>query len=151
MALAERTTITPEAAAPVLEQAGSPPLAHGMRVLEIARRQGVGLRELFTAAGVGPELPSDAVVTAELEIKYAGYFARERVQADKLRRLGELPLPADLDYASLLSLSFEARQKLTVRRPATIAQAAGISGVSPSDLQNLMIELERRRRAATPT
>jgi tRNA uridine 5-carboxymethylaminomethyl modification enzyme len=95
---------------------------------------------------VGAELPPDALVTAELEIKYAGYFARERVQADKLRRLGELPLPADLDYGSLLSLSFEARQKLTARRPATLAQAAGIPGVSPSDLQNLTVELERRRR-----
>jgi tRNA uridine 5-carboxymethylaminomethyl modification enzyme len=147
VALAHRTTITPDAAAPVLERAGSTTLSHGMRIVEIARRQGVALRELFAAAGVGSELPPDAVVTAELEIKYAGYFARERVQADKLRRMGELPLPADLDYASLLSLSYEARQKLAARRPATMAQAAGISGVSPSDLQNLMIEIERRRRA----
>ena len=146
VALAHRTTITPEAAAPVLARAGSTPLSHGMRIVEIARRQGVALRELFAAAGVGASLAADAVVTAELEIKYAGYFARERVQADKLRRMGELPLPPDLDFASLLSLSVEARQKLAARRPATMAMAASISGVSPSDLQNLMIELERRRR-----
>ena len=88
----------------------------------------------------------DALTTVELELKYAGYFERERVQADKLRRMSQLVLPADLPYAEFLSLSTEARQKLSTRRPTTLAQAAGIPGVSPSDLQNLLIELERRRR-----
>jgi tRNA uridine 5-carboxymethylaminomethyl modification enzyme len=81
-------------------------------------------------------------------MKYAGYFARERAQADKLRRLGELSIPADLEYASLTSLSFEARQKMATLRPTNLAQAARIPGVNPSDLQNLVIELERRRRTS---
>jgi tRNA uridine 5-carboxymethylaminomethyl modification enzyme len=84
----------------------------------------------------------------ELELKYAGYFERERVHADKLKRMAQLVLPADLPYEDFLSLSTEARQKLSTRRPTTLAQAAGIPGVSQSDLQNLLIELERRRRIA---
>ena len=72
------TPIRPEQAARVLDAAGSAPLAQPVRIAELARRQGVSLSELFAAAGVGAELPRDAVVTAELELKYAGYFARER-------------------------------------------------------------------------
>jgi tRNA uridine 5-carboxymethylaminomethyl modification enzyme len=146
LALAQTTTIAPEAAAPVLERARSAPLTHGVRIAELARRQGVPLAELLAAAGVGAELAPEALVTAELELKYEGYFARERAQADKLRRLGDLPIPPDLEYSTLLSLSFEARQKLAARRPGNLAQAARVPGVNPSDLQNLMIELERRRR-----
>jgi tRNA uridine 5-carboxymethylaminomethyl modification enzyme len=146
--LAESTSITPDAAAPVLTAAGSAPLAHAVRLAELARRQSVALRDLFLAAGVGIHLPIDAVVSTELELKYAGYFERERVQADKLRRLGDFPLDVTLPYAEMLSLSFEARQKLLARRPRTLAQAASLPGVNRTDLQNLVIELEKRRRLA---
>jgi tRNA uridine 5-carboxymethylaminomethyl modification enzyme len=147
LALAERTSIRPDAVAPILEGAGSAPLSHAVRIAEVARRPDVSLRALLDAAGVGVELPGEAVVSAELELKYAGYFARERTQADKVRRMAELPIPADLDFEALRSLSYEARQKLGVLRPGTLAQAARVPGVSPSDLQNLLIEIERRRRA----
>ena len=145
-ALAQSTSITPQRAAPVLSRAGSAPLAHAVRVSELAKRQGVALLDLFQAAGVGQDLPLDAVVTSELEMKYAGYFERERMQADRMRRLGEFALGDDLAYVDMQSLSFEARQKLASVRPSTLAQAARLSGVSPSDLQNLVIEVERRRR-----
>ena len=145
--LAERTSIRPEQAASVLDRASSAPLAHAVKIVEVARRQDVSLADLFAAAGVGAGLPLDAVVTAELEIKYAGYFERERAQADKLRRLGDVQLPDDLDYTSLDALSFEARQKLAAQRPPTLAQASRIPGVSPADLQNLLLVIERRRRA----
>ena len=145
-ALADRTSIRPDAALPVLERAGSAPLAHAVKVAEVARRPGVSLQSLFQAAGVGEGLSVDVMVTTELELKYAGYFERERVQADKMRRMGEFPVPPDLDYPSLQSLSFEARQKLATVQPRTLAQASRIPGVSPSDLQNLVIEIERRRR-----
>ncbi|MDB4886257.1 MAG: tRNA uridine 5-carboxymethylaminomethyl modification enzyme mnmG, partial [Gemmatimonadetes bacterium] len=75
----------------------------------------------------------------------------ERLAADKLRRMGEFPLPESLPYGDLLSLSTEARQKLSRLRPRTLAQAAALSGVSPTDLQNLVIEIEKRRRAAAAT
>jgi tRNA uridine 5-carboxymethylaminomethyl modification enzyme len=146
--LAEETTVTPTQADPVLERAQSTRLAHPVRIAELAKRQRVSLSDLLFAAGVGQELAPEAVVTAELEIKYAGYFAREREHADKMRRMGQLVLDPDLPYSDMSSLSFEARQKLTTIRPRTLAQASRIPGVSPTDIQNLLIEIEKRRRLA---
>ena len=147
-ALADGTSIRPEQAAPVLELAGSAPLAHAVRIAELARRQGVALADLFRAVGVGAGLLAEAVTTAELEIKYAGYFVREREQADRLRRMGGVRLVPELRYDAMQSLSVEARQKLASIRPRSLAQAARIPGVSPSDLQNLVIEVEKARRRA---
>ena len=62
-----------------------------------------------------------------------------------MKKMGDFPLEADLPYPSMKSLSFEARQKLGALKPANLAQAARVSGVSPSDLQNLVIEVERRK------
>jgi len=101
---------------------------------------------LFAAAGVGGALDRDAVVTTELELKYAGYFARERDQAAKLQRMGAFTLSPDLPYGEMRSLSFESRQKLAAIRPSTLAQAARVPGVSPTDLQNLVLEIEKRNR-----
>jgi tRNA uridine 5-carboxymethylaminomethyl modification enzyme len=147
--LAETTSVTPAQAAPVLAAASSRPLEHAVRIADVARRQGVALGDLFQAAGIGMDLPGDAVVSTELELKYAGYFERERTQADRLRRMGTFPLDDRLPYESMHSLSFEARQKLARLKPRTLAQAAGVPGVSPTDLQNLVIEIEKRRRAAS--
>jgi tRNA uridine 5-carboxymethylaminomethyl modification enzyme len=144
--LAESTSITPAQASGALAEARSTPLAHAVRVAELARRQGVALLDVFRAAGVGAELPRDAVVSTELELKYAGYFERERAQADKLRRMGGFVLDDALPYEAMRSLSVEARQKLAALRPRTLAQAASVPGVSPTDLQNLVIEIEKRRR-----
>ena len=144
--LAESTSIRPEQAHAVLSAARSTPLAHSVRIAEVARRQNVALLDLFRATGVGDELPSDAVVSTELELKYAGYFERERAQADKLRRMGAFVLEESLPYDDMRSLSYEARQKLGALRPRTLAHAASVPGVSPTDLQNLVIEIEKRRR-----
>jgi tRNA uridine 5-carboxymethylaminomethyl modification enzyme len=149
--IADETTISPDSAQGILERANSTPLAHGVRITELAKRQSVHLAELFAAADVGRALDRDAIVTAELEIKYAGYFEREREQAEKMRRMAQLRLAEDLPYAEMLSLSFEARQKLGAIRPATMAQASRVPGVSPNDLQNLLIEIEKRRRLAAAT
>jgi tRNA uridine 5-carboxymethylaminomethyl modification enzyme len=97
-------------------------------------------------AGASGDIPIDALTSAELEIKYAGYFERERVQAERLKRLGHVALAPDLEYSRMRSLTFEARQKLAQLRPHSLAQAASIPGVSPNDIQNLLIEIERQRR-----
>jgi tRNA uridine 5-carboxymethylaminomethyl modification enzyme len=131
----------------VLAAAGEPPPAHAVRVAELARRPGVPLRALLEAAGVA-DVDAEAAVTAELELKYAGYLARERQAAARLARMQEFALPEDLPYPTLHALSFEARQKLDALRPRTLAQAGRVPGVSPSDLQNLMVEVERRRRGS---
>ena len=141
--LAETTSVTPAMAASVLAAVDSTPLAHAVRASELAGRQQVSLASLFSAAGVGDDLPADAVLAAELEIKYASYFARERSRANRLRTLGSVRLPELLDYASLNTLSIEARQKLAALRPLTLAQAGQIPGISPADLQNLVFELQR--------
>jgi tRNA uridine 5-carboxymethylaminomethyl modification enzyme len=145
--LAESTSVRPEQIAPLLSNAGSTPLPHAMRIAEIAKRQNVSLAALFEVAGVGTTIERGALITAELELKYAGYFERERVQAEKMKRMGEFPLPPTLPYAELRSLSTEARQKLGALRPRTLAQASRVPGVSPNDLQNLVLEIERRRLA----
>jgi len=139
------TSITPEQAASVLEAAGEAPLSHAVRIAEVAKRPGVSLEGLFAAAGEAfPD--SNAVLTVELELKYGGYFERERSQADRLRKLRDFSLPIELPYDQLRSLSTEARQKLGAIRPTSLAQAASVPGVSASDLQNLVIEVERRRK-----
>ena len=146
--LAERTSVRPDVVRELLVAVGSSAIEHSVKVVELARRQDVSLRALLDAAGVGQDVPNDAAITADLEIKYEGYFARERDQADRLRRMGDFILDADLPYDEMQSLSFEARQKLAVIRPLTLAQASRIPGVSPSDLQNLVLEVGKRRRLA---
>jgi tRNA uridine 5-carboxymethylaminomethyl modification enzyme len=146
--LAERTSVRPEVVNEILVAAGSTPIPHAVKVIELAKRQNVSLRVLLDAANVGNEVPDDAAITADLEIKYEGYFVRERDQADRLRRMGDFALDAALGYEEMHSLSFEARQKLAAIRPLTLAQASRIPGVSPSDLQNLVLEVGKRRRLA---
>jgi tRNA uridine 5-carboxymethylaminomethyl modification enzyme len=148
--LAACTSVQPEQVDALLLTAGSTPLPHAMKIADVAKRQGVALGDLLAAAGVASDLERDAVTTAELEIKYAGYFDRERQQADKMKRMGEVALAADLPYEEMQSLSMEARQKLAALCPRTLAQAARVPGVSPSDVQNLALELEKRRRVTLP-
>jgi tRNA uridine 5-carboxymethylaminomethyl modification enzyme len=145
MALAEGTTINPVAASAVLGSSGRA-LEQTERVAALARRPGVGLRDLLVAAGA-PNLPADeALAAAEIELKYDGYLARERAAAERLGELAAFALPADTPYPDLLSLSTEARQKLAQIKPTSLAQAARIPGVSPSDLHNLVFEVAKRRR-----
>jgi tRNA uridine 5-carboxymethylaminomethyl modification enzyme len=142
---ARSVTISPEAAAPILSAAGEAPLSHGVKIAEVAKRPGVSLSQLLIAAGERAEDPN-AALTVELELKYSGYFDRERMQADRLRKLRDFALPDDLPYSTMRSLSTEARQKLGALRPTTLAQASSVPGVSASDLQNLVLEVERWRR-----
>ena len=136
--LARDTTITPTQA-PV-------PLAESTRVAVIAKRPGVSLGALFAAAGVGGSMPAEAIMAAEIEIKYDGYLAREREAASRLAELAAFILPADLPYLELRTLATEARQKLDRVRPSSLAQAARVPGVTPSDLHNLVFEATRWRR-----
>lgn len=148
-ALAERVRVRPEVAQSVVGAVGTVAGAvptEPARAAELARRPGVTLAALFAATADGEALHPEAVVTADLELKYAGYLVREREAAARLARQGAFVLPAELPYASFRSLTTEARQKLGALRPASLAQAGRVSGVSPADLQNLMLEVERWRR-----
>ncbi|HVZ49593.1 MAG TPA: tRNA uridine-5-carboxymethylaminomethyl(34) synthesis enzyme MnmG [Gemmatimonadaceae bacterium] len=144
------TRVEPACVADVLVAAGSGPLPHAMRAADVARRTGVSLRDVMCAAGIPAPRDREITTTVELEIKYAGYFARERASAERLRTMGTFALPEDAPYTLMTTLSTEARQKLHTRKPVTLAQAATIPGVSPADLQNLVLELERWRAHPRP-
>jgi len=142
---ARATTITPTAAESVLAPTGTG-LAEPERVASVARRPGVPLKGLLQAAGVTVTCDDGVVASAEIELKYDGYLARERDAANRLAELASFALPAELPYLELQSLATEARQKLDRVRPTSLAQAARIPGVSPSDLHNLVVEAARWRR-----
>ena len=143
--LARETAITPARATGPLEATGTT-LASGERIAVVAKRPGVSLGALLEAAGVGAEFAPEAVLAAEIEIKYDGYLAREREAAARLAELASFALPVDLPYLELRSLATEARQKLDRVRPTSLAQAGRVPGVSPSDLHNLVVEAMRWRR-----
>jgi tRNA uridine 5-carboxymethylaminomethyl modification enzyme len=152
---ARQAVISPERANPVLVGAGTSPTLEPARVAELARRPTVPLAELLNAAGAQPTQPPqppshpdftrEAIHWADVELKYGGYLVRERERAGRMARMEGLALPEGLDYPALRSLSWEAREKLAARRPATLGQAGRIPGVSPADLQALVMEVLRRR------
>ena len=147
-ALLRRQSITPAEADPVLRASVSPALAHAVRLDELARRPEVPLAALMRAAGVAAGFSGDTIASVELELKYSGYFGRERAAAEKMERLGDLPLAGDLRYEEMRALSMESRERLSRVRPLTLGQAGRLPGVSASDLQNLVFEVERRARKA---
>ena len=142
--LARQTTITPAQAEGPLEDSGTK-LTEGERIAVVAKRPGVSLGRLLAATGI-TDSPADAVLAAEVEIKYDGYLAREREAAVRLAELASFVLPPDLPYLELRTLATEARQKLDRVRPTSLAQAARIPGVTPSDLHSLVLEATRWRR-----
>ena len=142
----EEMTIAPGEAAGLLSDAESPQLTGPARMRDLARRQGLSVHDLLAAKGV--EVERDCCEWAEIELKYAGYIDRERDAAVKLSQMEDFILPATLNYSSLLTVSFEAREKLQLARPASLGQASRIPGVSPSDLQSLVMEVLKRRQTA---
>jgi len=88
-------------------------------------------------------LDTEMIEQAEIQVKYSGYIDKEKNNADKLNRLEGLKIPASFDYSKLKSLSFEAREKLTKIKPATVSQASRISGVSPNDVSVLLVYMGR--------
>jgi tRNA uridine 5-carboxymethylaminomethyl modification enzyme len=143
--LARDTTITPAQATEPLAASGTT-LMESERIAVVAKRPAVSLLALFAAAGVAEQMSGEAVLAAEIEIKYDGYLAREREAAARLAELASFALPTDLPYLELRTLATEARQKLDRVRPTSLAQAARIPGVTPSDLHNLVFEATRWRR-----
>jgi tRNA uridine 5-carboxymethylaminomethyl modification enzyme len=147
--LARRTTVTPAAANPLLEAMGERPIAEPQRIADLARRPRVGLRDLVGAAGAMPDgVGPDAWLSVEIELRYEGYLAREQESAARLAEMASFHLPADLPYDELRCISTEARQKLSRIRPESLGQASRVPGVSPSDLQGIVMEVVRRRRAS---
>ena len=139
---------TPEDINPVLESQKSAPISVKKRINEVLARPQIQIHNLLTLEPLSSfqqaeKISADAWVQTEIHHKYKGYIERERENADKLTRLEDVRIPNELDYHSLQSLSAESREKLARIRPANIGQAKRISGVSPSDIQVLLVYLGR--------
>ena len=142
--LAGSVSIAPIAANPILEAAAGRGLTQPTRVRELARRSGVSLAKLLQATGwSGPEESAD---WADIELKYEGYLDRERAAAGRLSTLEDFVLDPMLPYTTFHTLSMEARQKLAANPPGTLGAAGRIPGISPADIQNLVIEVTKWRR-----
>ena len=141
-AAASATAIGPGEANPVLGAGAG--ISAPERIAGLVRRPGVSLAALLRAAGVA-DVTDEACRSPEVELKYAGYLEREREAAARLSELSEFRLPAEIEYRDLMTISYEAREKLSNCRPPTIGQAGRIPGVSPSDLQNLLVAVLRLR------
>jgi tRNA uridine 5-carboxymethylaminomethyl modification enzyme len=148
MRLAEQRSIGPDEANPHLTLVGERAITERQRVADLVRRPGTDLRILLERTGpVEGEVSRETWLSAEVELRYAGYLARERESANRLGELAGFLLPPDLPYSEMTSLSTEARQKLGRIRPESLGQASRVPGVSPSDLQGIVHEVVRRRRA----
>jgi tRNA uridine 5-carboxymethylaminomethyl modification enzyme len=145
-ALARETAIQPADANPILEASGSARIMEPERVASLVKRPGVSLAALLEGAGIDA-VDSAICQSPEIELKYAGYLSREREAASRLAELEGFALPPSLPYAELSALSFEAREKLSRLKPETLGQAGRIPGISPSDLQGLVLAVLRRRAA----
>jgi len=138
-----------------LELIESSPINQPLKAMELLRRPEVSAWDLLEEVpdpelGGGrqrPSVPAEIVTAVEVEVKYAGYVAREKERAQRLREKAEVGLDERLPYESFLTLSHEARQKLARVRPDNLAQAGRIPGISPADLQNLLLEIRRLRRS----
>ena len=144
-----RTSLAPEQVDEILAGAGTDGISEPTRAVELLKRPRVRARSLLQAVGPdGPgEVAEESLAAVEVELKYEGYVARERERAERLRAQAQFGLDEDLPYHHFITLSYEAREKLTRVRPATLAHAARIPGVSPADLQNLILEVRRLSRA----
>ena len=144
------TVIKPSTVNPLLAECDTPAIDQSVRAVELLKRPHVPAGKLAKAGGApfDPDAEMDAVAAVEVELKYEGYVRREAERADRLRGQADFVLPADLPYEAFVNVSYEAREKLTRIRPDSLAQAARIPGVSPSDLQNLILEVRRWRRGA---
>jgi len=140
---AHSTAVTPTMVNPVLALAGESEVTEPTRIAELAKRPGLSLSLLLKVAGISSD---ESCKWAEIEIKYAGYLARERAMASRLGEMEDFELPSMSSFMSFTSISFEGREKLTARQPSTLGQASRIPGVSPSDIQSLVMEIARLRR-----
>jgi len=144
------TSIAPDAINPILDSKGSALTTQSKKAVEILLRPEVSINDLRALVlGISsvelsaPDIVEEVLEYAEISIKYAGYIEREKIVADKLKRLEHIKINPNFDFSQLESLSTEARQKLSRIKPADIGQASRIPGVSPSDINVLLVYFGR--------
>ena len=129
----------------MLEARGEHPVANSARLADLLRRPQVTYEDLAPFDPQRPELSPAVTEEVQIQIKYAGYLARQEKQVEAFRKEESRRLPENMDYESIAGLRLEARQKLSQIRPVSIGQAGRISGVSPADIAVLLIYLEQKK------
>ena len=129
----------------MLEEKGSTPVANSARLADLLRRPQVTYADIAPFDSDRPPLPIAVTEEVEIQIKYAGYLARQEKQVTEFKKEESRRLPEGIDYNAIAGLRLEARQKLSEIRPMSIGQAGRISGVSPADIAVLLIWLEQQK------
>ncbi|MBO7252361.1 MAG: tRNA uridine-5-carboxymethylaminomethyl(34) synthesis enzyme MnmG [Oscillospiraceae bacterium] len=133
-----------EALNAMLEARGSAPVANSARLADLLRRPQVTYEDIAPFDLNRPQLSPSVTEEVEIQLKYAGYLARQLKQVEEFKKEESRLLPADMDYYNIAGLRLEAQEKLSQIRPMSIGQAGRISGVSPADIAVLLIYLEQR-------
>lgn len=144
----KETSFKPEEINPILGSVDSALVKQSDKMFKVFSRPKVTMdhmMQLETVSGfvAEHELDREVLEQTEIQVKYSGYIQKEKNNADKLQRLENVKIPSNFDYSKLKSLSYEAREKLSAIQPVTIAQAARVSGVNPSDISVLLVFLGR--------
>ena len=138
-------------AAPAVEAQTGAPIRGSITLADLLRRPGFHTADLVAHGLADATLPRPVLEGAEIDIKYSGYLARQHQQIEQVRRAEHRPIPPDVPWATIGTLSAEAREKLAAVQPASLGQASRVPGVSPADVTALLLwlELEQRRQGAT--
>lgn len=144
----KETSVLPKDINPILSSVDSALVKQSDKMYKAFSRPNVTMKHMLQLKDVSSfveenNFDNEILEQAEIQIKYSGYIAKEKLNADKLHRLEAVKIPENFDYTKLKSLSFEAREKLTKIQPVTISQASRISGVTPSDISVLLVFLGR--------
>lgn len=142
----KKKILQPDVVNPFLEEKGSTPVKSGISLLELLKRPEITYDDAAVIDDIRPKLSAHQKTMMEVQIKYEGYIIKQQQQIEKFKKLEHKKLPSDLDYFSIEGLRIEARQKLDALRPVSVGQASRISGVSPADINVLLIWLEKMRR-----
>ena len=129
----------------MLEAKGSAPVVGSARLADLIRRPQVSYEDIAPFDRQRPELSKAVTEEVEIQLKYAGYLARQEKQVAEFKREEARKIPEDLDYRAIAGLRLEAQEKLSTIRPVSVGQAGRISGVSPADIGVLLIYLEQKK------
>ncbi|WP_147677008.1 tRNA uridine-5-carboxymethylaminomethyl(34) synthesis enzyme MnmG [Algibacter pacificus] len=144
----ETQSVKPEEINPILESKKSSTVNQSGKLFKVFARPNIDMDDIRKVESVEAyiqenNLDREVIEQTEIQVKYSGYIAKEKVNADKLSRLEYVKIPANFDYSQIKSMSFEAREKLRKVQPTTVSQASRISGVSPNDISVLLVYMGR--------
>jgi len=144
----KESSVTPEVINPILEEKDSAIVKQSDKLFKPLSRPNITMQDMqkidFVTSYINKhDLDHEVLQQTEIQIKYAGYIAKEKNNADKLNRLEGIKIPEGFDYSKLKSLSYEAKEKLSAIKPVTVSQASRISGVSPNDISVMLVYMGR--------